>query len=1676
MKEADGSLLALIHQHLLQAGYSKAARVLQSQSGKKFPTQCVSLREIYDEWTKRPENTKKRKAIQANETPSKKVRVPDPESSSEASEEEDEEDEGKGGAAGAKQTHGPQMGRTQENKTNAKQLAVKQEEPTSDSLAVVGLQLLSLSVHETPADPYWSCSPATAGKQQIVHTWTPVKTASSTAKNMNAVKSTASKAKGTPQINTTTVQDKPNAFSVSAAVNEGGGSSDIKEGATPLKAAPIPATLKSDPGIGKSSDDSSSSESETETAKPAIVATPVTKAAAAPTTPHKVVKGKVPPKPLSTAPTTKASSKGETAVKAPPPESSDSSDSEEETVVPVTPSRSKGGTVSNATKLSGTPAPLVANKGKVVTQTKTPVPAQLAADESSEDSDSSDSEEEEPQQKKTAATLPSSRGKTGTPSTATKQSGTPAPKTGKVPPPSKTPVPAQPAADESSETSDSSDSEEETPQAKKTAATLPASRGKTGTPSTATKQSGTPAPKTGKVPPPSKAPVPAQPAADESSETSDSSDSEEETPQAKKTVATLPASQGKTGTPSTATKQSGTPAPKTGKVPPPSKTPVPAQPAADESSETSDSSDSEEETPQAKTPAPLLPSQGKAGTVSSATKPSGIPAPLLANKRKVVTPAKTPIPVQLAAKESSESSDSSDSEEEEPQPKAAAPLPASQGKSGHLLTTPKKSGTPAQLLANKGKNAAAAKTPLPAQQAADTSDSSSDSDEEEVPQAKTTVAPLPASQGKTGVSSTAIKSPVTPASHMAKTGKVATPAKTPVPPQQTGDESSDDSDSTDSEEEESEAKTAAPLPASHGKSRIVSTTTKLSGTPAPPFVAKTGKSATPAKTSVPAQQAADESSDTSGSSDSEEESQSKKTAARLPASQGKSSTPSTATKPSGTPIPKKGKVAIPAKTPVPAQPAADESSSASDSSDSEEEESTKAKVVAIKSSQTVPPKASTQIATSKVVTTLTASQVKGKKTANTTVLSSTVPLNADSSETSESSDDEDPPQTEKLNTPLKEATPAAKSAVQQGKAAKGKAAKGKTKSPAKTGPPPKLAVDESSNSSDSSDSEEEAMGLQTVLPTPEVRKMCTRPMTIESTSPNLKTAKGKATVLAPTSAVKAPPPADMSDSSDTTDIGEEDANQTVIPAPAIVKPVNEKMANKMVKTFKPSSLKSAKGKAASPAKTAAPVIQVTGGGSDSSDSSESEEEQPAKVTPLPTLTVGATLPGNLKAKGTSSSPAKIIPALGSPAAEDSSGVSSSDSEGELTVQTPSTPLNVISPSKAASLKTAKSANFVQGKFTSPTPTPTLLKPLAEETSESSDSTDIDEDPGLKNIVSAPVKVPSGQTSVGHLNNVSGDGTAHTKAAALSTLGKTVSSSEDTSDSDLEDSQNLLIPPTPLPAIASTSQKRKRALKTMEKTTPAPGEIEETKKKKSKAQPMAAPVQPALATVPDSEEETIMALLEGRSPKKANQKKSTSKKKVNEVPLPPAPTLPIQDINVAMNNGQSANEPSQCIPESPGSGKEGKDESTVLNNVTLPVAVNTPGLLPQSAEKVKKSGKKRKLTSEEAIAKKKAKLERKARKAARKERREKKKLKLAAGEGGDQTPKTKISKKDKAKTEKSDKKKKEKSDKKKKDKSEKKKKDKLDKKKSEKTEKSDKTKTEKSDKKTEKSDKKSNKSK
>ncbi|KAE8614000.1 hypothetical protein XENTR_v10007942 [Xenopus tropicalis] len=836
MKEVEGSLLALIHQHLLQAGYSKAARELQMQSGKKFSTPEVSLQDIYKDWIKHPEKDKTKKTVQVNNQ-GVKVRVPDPESSTESSEDELVFYSPAGSRTLSNAT--PQVQQTKE-KNNKKKPTAKEKAATTISKMSSGVNATSgqnkkavSAIPQAPKVVMESSSSSDSEEDQAPQKAAPVKISTKPV-----AESTESSSGSESDMETTgqnVVGKKLTANNLPAT--PGSVKKPLPNAAPNGKvASQAKAIVKPDLKNISESSDSSDSEEENESQTHTVLA----HVHAPPRTPL-----------LSPSKTARAAVPAKAAVVTKPvdideSESSDSSDSE----IIVTQASQKKPSDPTAAKPLVTKTPNLAQPGKVATPTKTPVSAKPLTAQSSESSDSSDSEEEL-NAKNTAAPLQASQKKTIVPPTSTRPPGTKTPllaKPGTLTTPAKASVVAQPLAAQSSESSDSSDSEEE-PDTKKTAVPLQGSQKKTPvTPSTAARPPGTKTPllaKPGTLATPAKASVVAQ-----SSESSDSSDSELE-PDAKKTAASLQGSQKNTP----ATRPPGTKTPllaKPGNLATPAKASMVAQPPAAQSSESSDLSDSEEEPNAKKTAAPLQGSQKK--TPATAARPPETKAPLLAKPGKLATPTKASVVAQPLAAQSSESSDSSDSEEEPDAKKTAAPLQGSQKKTPATPSTATRPpGTKTPLLTKPGKLATPTKTPVISLPLAESSDSSESEDEPAVKNAQLSVV-ASKNNSKTTL--------------LAKTGKLAAPAKTPAVTQPPVAESSESSNSSDSEEELNNKKTAAPPQASQKKGKS-------------PLLASTGNAATPAKTPVVAQPLTAQSSESSNSSDSEEEPDAKKINASL---------------------------------------------------------------------------------------------------------------------------------------------------------------------------------------------------------------------------------------------------------------------------------------------------------------------------------------------------------------------------------------------------------------------------------------------------------------------------------------------------------------------------------------------------------------------------------------------------------------------------------------------------------------------------------------------------------------------------------------------------------------------------------------------------------------------------
>ncbi|MEE6478494.1 hypothetical protein FKM82_011858 [Ascaphus truei] len=751
-----------------------------------------------------------------------------------------------------------------------------------------------------------------------------------------------------------------------------------------------------------------------------------------------------------------------------------------------------------------------------------------------------------------------------------------------------------------------------------------------------------------------------------------------------------------------------------------------------------------------------------------------------------------------------------------------------------------------------------------------------------------------------------------------------------------------------------------------------------------------------AKVSTTTNPAEDDGSESSDSSDSEEE---------VPVAQ--VATPkkaATVKAPAAKAV--AGRAVVPA--PVVKKPELADDTESSASSDSEEEPTGQVKNAKVAPAQQS--KVSTPASIPKNTATPTASQVKAAKGRVTTpakaVVIKALP-GSDSSDTIDSSDYDKSPYTKKLTVSMKATT---KAQTSETAAQPVKAAKGKTNSPANAGVNIKAAAaaaDESSDSSDSSDSEEEEPAAQKAAPAAQVAvkatpgKVSPKPA-VTPTASSIGAAKSKATAPA----VVKPTAADGSDSSDSSDSEEEPAAKVciIMAAPAAqvaVKATPGKVSPKPAVTPTASSIGAAKSKVTAPA-----VVKPTAAdSSDSSDSSDSEEEPAAKTGhPAPVLT--KTQPGKLVVlipnailAAPSTKPQAKAPrgkvAVVKTIADVSESSDSSDSEEEAAAQlaTPTLAPIKTKPGKMATKPGSTPSNAIKGKVAAPAKA------------------------SIQDVSPAAGKLASSQTPV----RKTGAGAAQNKLAALPIVANADSSSEDTSESELENSQLPLKQPVAAPSLPSmpSSRKRKRDKKIKDKQTSALGSAVRTKKKKRDS---STKTQTVTVAEIDSEEATMMALLAGSSPKREKPTKSASKKKKPvKLSVATAPILPVQNNNIPPKSGQLAQELySVWEPECPNSAEKSDDDDddvTTINKVKSPAPTTAPLLLPQSAEKRKKSSKKKNLSQEDAIARLKAKLAKNAKKAIKKE----KKLKLAAGGVENMSPKTKSSKKDKKKSEKSDKK-------------------------------------------------------
>ncbi|NXN22910.1 TCOF protein, partial [Nycticryphes semicollaris] len=648
---ADGrggrELLALIHQHLLRAGYARAARELQAQIGQKLlPSLLTSLEDIFTHWQKTPSNSRRRKASDEDSAIPEKIRVPDPVSSSESSEKE-EDDKEKAKAANAANlplatNSGVNVESSEDDDSSSEEETPAGKGAVTVTPAVVsGKAVNSLNSPHKPTTPVRKAATPSAANRTVV----------SNKQQPNAPAASASPAKAgqklpgagkTGHATTATAkvgQSKASVTTKAPEISSSSSSSESEEEKeTPAVKTPAPKVeLKQAAGAAESSSEESSDEtsSEEELATPTVQAKPAVKTApvnptlvkSPPAAPVSFKKNAV--RQTAVAPN-QAKPTSTTVPRAAKPDdtsdSSDSSDSEDEEPPSITqtkpppkssqtilspakptPARSLSGKASPAKPLplsQGKPAP----KPAVPKQAKTTLGRTAAptnppeSTKPVESSDSSDSEEEDLPVPVSQKRLTEHPGPVPNLSQAA-QAGLPEKAVGST---------LKSQASES-ESSDSSDSEEESPvaqtqrpqAAKITAVSQPTNVKKVLAP----------------------APAPASLPVDSSDDSSEESDSEEEiVPPSQATSSsclkqTVPV--GKAPPPSTATPQAasllGIHTAKSGKP-----GLQPAQDArlsqavpptqAEETSESSSSSDSDEEETSKQPPKPAGSQQKPAGT------------------------------------------------------------------------------------------------------------------------------------------------------------------------------------------------------------------------------------------------------------------------------------------------------------------------------------------------------------------------------------------------------------------------------------------------------------------------------------------------------------------------------------------------------------------------------------------------------------------------------------------------------------------------------------------------------------------------------------------------------------------------------------------------------------------------------------------------------------------------------------------------------------------------------------------------------------------------------------------------------------------------------------------------------------------------------------------------------
>ncbi|XP_023393107.1 treacle protein isoform X18 [Pteropus vampyrus] len=732
-------LLPLIYQHLLQAGYVRAAREVKEQSAQKsFPTQPVTLLDIYTHWQQTSVIGQKRKAEEDAALQAKKTRVSDPISSSESSEEEEEAEAETTKAA-------PRL-------TSINSSAVEAVLPSSmKEKAKAKTKNVNKTVNSTP-------HPASG------------KTVAHLLSGKSPRKSSG------PSANTILVSETE------------------EEGSVPALGTTAKPGMASAGQVASSSEDTSSSSDETDIEAKHSVKPPQVKAFPAPA---KESLGKraapTPGKAENVTPQVRGGAQTSADKAKKPEEDSESSEEESESeeeapawkpgqvkasekIVQV---RAASGPSKGTLAKGGTPAP----PGKAGPATA-PAKAGRQGEDSESSSEDSDSEEEAPAAKTPLQAKPSGKTPQVKAASATARES---PRKGATPaaPGKAGPAVAQAKAgrqeEDSESSSEESDSEEEAPAAKTPLQAKPSGKTPQVKAASATARE---SPRKGATP---AAPGKAGPAAaqakagrqeEDSESSSEESDSEEEAPAAKTPLQAKPS--GKTlqvkaasATAKESPRKGGTP------VPPGKAVPAAAQAKAgrqeEDSESSSEESDSEEEAPAAKTPLQAKPS-GKTPQVKAAS------ATAKESPRKGATPAAPgkagPAAAQAKAgrqeEDSESSSEESDSEGAAP---AAVPVttnPAQAKSSGKVLQIRPASGPTKDTPQKTG--------PAATQVKIERSKEDSESSEEESDSEGEASAAMTPAQAKLAVKTPQAKAsprkgiPITPASAKVPPVRVGTPA------------------------------------------------------------------------------------------------------------------------------------------------------------------------------------------------------------------------------------------------------------------------------------------------------------------------------------------------------------------------------------------------------------------------------------------------------------------------------------------------------------------------------------------------------------------------------------------------------------------------------------------------------------------------------------------------------------------------------------------------------------------------------------------------------------------------------------------------------------------------------------------------------------------------------------